>query len=301
MTPDDVDADAPAPADPSGRDPSPPTTRVVAVMQMLSAAPDRSHTLAQICRASGISRATGHAVLRSLCAHDWVRRRDDGTYSLGPGFAGSTAGSSADPLHRLLADCARDVGMAVSATELRGATMVVTHTVRPPVTGTDRGSVVPEGVSIPFVAPFGREHVATVSPEERERWWSSVPPGAGDLRHRLDAVLSVVAARGFAIDRLSGPLVRVHAALDALGETVGPDRIATAMAGAFAELEVVDVLDGELGEGDTVAVATVAAAISGSGPPRSVAIQPFTRLSPTSIRRLGATVTELAAAARSVS
>ena len=66
--------------------PSPPTERVVAVMGLLGSSPARQFSLAEICRSLDISRATGHAILTTLAAHDWVAR-DPTTagYALGAG------------------------------------------------------------------------------------------------------------------------------------------------------------------------------------------------------------------------
>ncbi|MFZ0833049.1 MAG: helix-turn-helix domain-containing protein, partial [Mycobacterium sp.] len=57
-----------APGAPPRQSPSPPTERVIAVMRLLAAEPQRGYTLAEIGRALGISRATGHAILSTLVA-----------------------------------------------------------------------------------------------------------------------------------------------------------------------------------------------------------------------------------------
>ena len=62
------------PADGLRQASSPPTERVIAIMEMLGAEPVRQFSLAEISRALHISRATGHAIMTTLADHDWVSR-----------------------------------------------------------------------------------------------------------------------------------------------------------------------------------------------------------------------------------
>ena len=65
--------------------PSPPTERVIAVMHLLAAQPERNFSLADISRSLGISRATGHAILTTLARHHWiVKDEQTAAYSWGP-------------------------------------------------------------------------------------------------------------------------------------------------------------------------------------------------------------------------
>src|SRR4051794_12445150 len=89
------------PTEPRGQDPSPPTRRVVAVMELLAGHPDTSLALADICRELRISRSTCHVILHTLCASDWVLRAPvSGKYALGPAVA--TLSRQAAPLSRVL-------------------------------------------------------------------------------------------------------------------------------------------------------------------------------------------------------
>src|SRR3954465_15292968 len=88
-------------SDAPGQDPSPPTRRVVAVMELLAQAAATPLTLAEICRELRISRSTGHAILATLCACDWILRDPlSGRYALGPGLPRPHPGNA--PISRIL-------------------------------------------------------------------------------------------------------------------------------------------------------------------------------------------------------
>jgi DNA-binding IclR family transcriptional regulator len=66
---------------------SPSVDRAVGVLTLLSAAPDRSFTLAEIVRQTELSKATCHALLASLVEARWLLRHPSGpSYRLGPGL-----------------------------------------------------------------------------------------------------------------------------------------------------------------------------------------------------------------------
>ena len=280
---------------------SPPTDRVVDVMEMLAVEPDRRFSLAQICRTQGITRATGHAVLATLVDRGWVNRDDaDTTYRLGDRMGavfarGQAPGRVLDDLLRALG---RDLDMPVSLATLRNRFLVVTDTVAPP-------SVAPPvsaGLALPVIAPFGREYVAWADDDVRAEWLRVVPAQSPALLARLDAVLAAVRARGFTVDRLSRPLVRVHAALQALGADIVVDELSASLAATYAELATVDVTDDELDSGDDVSVATISVPIVSRDRPRAVtmslAAQPFARLSPADIRGVADALRDAAARAQ---
>ena len=78
-------------------------------MQLLGAEPQRAFTLAEIGRALGISRATGHAILSTLAEHDWVvRDLETGGYAWGPAIGGAgPAGGQRGPVVPRSADRTR--------------------------------------------------------------------------------------------------------------------------------------------------------------------------------------------------
>ena len=78
-------------------------------------------------------------------------------------------------------------------------------------------------------------------------WFAGIGEPSTKLRRRLTAVLAQVRERGYVIERLSREYVRVYMALRALAADGEPDEITARLAGAYADLALVDYLPDELG------------------------------------------------------
>jgi DNA-binding IclR family transcriptional regulator len=273
--------------------PSPPTERVVAVMHLLAGGPERSYSLAEISRSLGISRATGHAILATLVQHRWVIRHEpSATYSRGPAI-----GALARPTHNrefrpLLDNLSETVGAQVFLARREGATLVVTDSVgdslaAPPVTA---------GLRLPLVAPFGRDYVASAGENAIKAWLAGIGEPSTGLRQRLTAVLAEVRERGFVIERLSREYVRVYTALRALAADGEPDEITARLAGAFADLALVDYLPGELEGRTDHQIATISAPVRDSDGvvSMSVTAAPFRSVNAKEIRKIGDAVRDVA-------
>lgn len=110
--------------------PSPPTERVVAVMHLLAAHPERNFSLADICRSLGISRATGHAILATLAHHRWVvRHESSASYSWGPAIGALARPTNDREFRPLLENLSETVGAQVFLARRENASLVVTDSV----------------------------------------------------------------------------------------------------------------------------------------------------------------------------
>lgn len=266
--------------------PSPPTERVVAVMGLLGSSPARQFSLAEICRSLDISRATGHAILTTLAAHDWVIR-DPTTagYAWGPAIASLAKPANALMYRADLHALASATGAQVSLTRREGSTLVVTETAGECLTGPPIGP----GMRTPLVAPFGRDYVAWSSSESQKAWLEAIGQPSPALRKRMTAVLKEIRHRGFVVERLTREYVRVYTALRALSGDGEVDVITTQLARAFADLAVIDFLPDELSGKAAHRVATVSAPITDvdGAITMSVTAAAFTTLGSDAITSLG--------------
>lgn len=282
---------------PSGRgqDPSPPTKRVVGVIQLLAGASAGPATLTEICRELGISRSTGHAILATLCACDWVWRDPlSGRFSLGNGFPRVPAVD--EPMSRTLREPLRELcsalGMAACISEVSGGQIAVIESAAP-----DGGrSQVQAGQRVPFVAPFGREFVAWAPAGARRAWLEGAGPVNDVYRARMPKVLDEITRRGYGIERLSDPLLKVYAALLALEDGNAPGPVAVRLAAAVADLTVVDFLPGELAQIDECSLATISAPIfdTEGRVVLTVSAQPYRSLTLDEVRHIGDQVLDFA-------
>ncbi|MCX2933063.1 helix-turn-helix domain-containing protein [Mycobacterium sp. CVI_P3] len=277
----------PAPAPRQGL--SPPTERVIAVLELLGREPATQFSLAEICRRLDISRATGHVVLTTLAAHEWaIRDPATGRYGWGPAIA-ALARPTAAQLHRAdLQRLAHATGMHVSLARREGATLVVIDTVGEHL----RGPRIASGMRTPFVAPIGRDYVAWSSAEVQEQWLRAIGTPSREFRERMTAVLAEIRQRGFVVERLTREYVRVYTALRALSADGEVDDITTQLAGAYANLAVIDILDDELGRAAAHSIATVSAPVRDTDGSVAfvVMVAAFTTLTGPAIRDLGARV-----------
>lgn len=272
---------------------SPPTERVVRILELLAADPERHFTLSEISHTLGISHGTCHAILATLANRQWlVRDRHSGGYSWGPALAALARPVNKQAyrpeLQRLFDAIGRQVFLGVR----QGATVVVTDSVGESIAGLRLGP----GFRMPLVAPFGREFIAGTGGNVKRDWLSGLGAPSPRLRRRLGAVLDEVGRRGYAIDRMSREYVRVYSALQALAAEGEPDEITARLANAFADLTVVDYLPDELAAADHHQIASVSAPVRDADGTvtMSVGVAPFATMTAAQVHEIGAAVRDTA-------
>ncbi|WP_043651662.1 helix-turn-helix domain-containing protein [Nocardia thailandica] len=285
----EVAPDAPArETDPAA---SPPTHRVVQVMELLSRRATEHLSLARIVRETGLSRATAHAVVTQLTADGWLVRDEDGCYGLGFGLlALARRAEAAFPLRRTAQAALRalsaTVGVPVFLAERDGEAIVVTE-----VLGTPSAGWIRVGRRLPLAPPVCREFVAWAPEAERTAWLDRADPAHRD---RLAAVLDAVAARGYSVERLVDDSTPMLEALSALRSSTVTDPLRHHLGAVIAELVTIDYLPDEVGAVN--AVVTVAVPVFGPDGrvAASVVACPDARLTATELTELAATITAAA-------
>lgn len=273
---------------------SPPTERVIAVVELLAAEPRRGLSLTHIARTLDISRATAHAILATLVAHRWVLRDDrSGGYSWGPALAAVRRAADDRPFHAVLQDLHEATGVQVFVARRESGTIAVVDSVG----AVPAASPIRAGFRLPLVAPFGRDYLAWAADDDRDAWLAGIGSPSGELTQRLSAVLREIRHRGFVIERLTREYVRVYSALRALSADGEPDAMTARLAGAFADLALVDFLPDELGATRVHPVASVSAPIAGraGAVTMSITAAPFADISTAEIETLGQQVRAAAA------
>lgn len=250
-------------------------------------------SLAEISRRLGISRATGHAILTTLAAHHWVLRdQRTGSYSCGPAVATLARPENNRAFRPLLHELSESVGAQTFLARRDGASLVIIDTVGDTLSAPRIGA----GFRVPLVAPFGRDYVAWAGEKTQQEWLAGIGKTSSKLRQRLLAVLEEVRRRGYVIERQSREYVRVYPALRALAADGEPDALTRQLARAFGDLTLVDYLADELDDSGPHRIATVSAPIRDAERlvTMSVTAAPFTALSASALRDLGAEVCDTA-------
>jgi DNA-binding IclR family transcriptional regulator len=183
---------------------SPSVDRVVAVVELLAAHPERGFSLTEVCRRLDLNKATAHALLSSLTEKAWLLRHPlNKTFTLGPGLVAVAGAAAARQLE--LVDYARgemqrladELDVQCVASAVRGDEIVLLA-----VAGAARPlSVhVHAGQRVPLTPPIGTVFLAWSSPAEIDRWLRRLGPDAGeaDLVRYREAV-AAVRRRGYAV------------------------------------------------------------------------------------------------------
>lgn len=237
---------------------SPPTQRVVKVMELLSRRATEHLSLARIVRETGLSRATAHAVVTQLTADGWLVRDTDGCYGLGFGLlALARRAEAAFPLRRTAQATLRalftGIAVPVFLAERDGDAIVVSD-----VLGTPSAAWIRVGRRLPLAPPVCREFVAWAPDAERTAWLDRADPAH---RNRLASVLDAVRARGYSVERLVDDSTPMLEALSALRSSTVTDPLRHHLGAVIAELVTVDYLPDEVGAVNSVV--TVAAPVFG--------------------------------------
>lgn len=206
--------------------PSPPTTRVVEVLDLLAAS-RQALSASSVARRLGISSSTCAALLGALQAAHYVERDPDKAYRLGPGLLPlAEAALDRFPLlgagHDELGQLSQELSCGVTLTRIADDHLQVVA-----AAGTE--GHMPLGVApgdrFPLTPPYGAIAVAWRQPVEVDRWLGSWPPPAAPVspadRAHERAVMADIAACGVGVWSLEPhalPLIR--RIQDIIGEVV---------------------------------------------------------------------------------
>jgi DNA-binding IclR family transcriptional regulator len=153
--------------------PAPAIARMAILLTTMSERTEAPWTLADLCRATGMSKASAHSVLLALVDARFVRRHEDpAAYSLGPALAelGDLVRPRAD-LGALaeveLTSLTRVTGCSSLAGVVRGQQIVALRSVSVP---HPFGMAVQPGHRVRLAAPIGGIYVAWAGPAQIDRW-----------------------------------------------------------------------------------------------------------------------------------
>ncbi|RVW01942.1 helix-turn-helix domain-containing protein [Rhodococcus xishaensis] len=176
---------------------SPPTDRVVSVIEMLARS-ETSCSIAHVADSLELSRSTVASILAALDARRWVRREPDLTYRLGPalvgmGDAAREALGIPTGLDEALAALAEEVdcGAALGTVGATDLTFLAVD--------AGRGRLpagITAGTALPLRAPAGAAVIAFADQSRQRAWLESAPP---EERAGLSAALGCIRSKGVGV------------------------------------------------------------------------------------------------------
>lgn len=257
----------PRPGDTSQRPGSPPTDRVVAVVELLATQQEPS-SVASIASRLELNRSTATSILLALERAGWVTRQSDRRYALGPGLitvaeAVHQAFPVSAEISKALEELARRTGCGATLAWVGSTDMTFLATV-------PGGGKMPAGVGAGLRLPVGAPAYAAVIAHRdlpaRREWLATARPGD---RQILKEVLSQIKTTGVAVYGLSESDPQV---LDLLGEVAdllaeNPQRssLRRRMFKLFAELAPIPYTEEQLASAQPLSVGYLAAPVFAEG------------------------------------
>jgi DNA-binding IclR family transcriptional regulator len=178
-----------------------------------------------VVRELGLTQATTHAILTTLCDRGWTSRDPvDKTFSLGPALAVVAARvETARPLaykaRTAAMQLADEFGYASSVVERSGDSLVITD-----FEDSGHQSSGPPGERIRYAPPFGVAFAAWDT-EEGQRAWIARAASNEVLALHLSEVLSRTRERGFDVDCTTPALTQAAHVMGTLSGDGLPDRV----------------------------------------------------------------------------
>jgi len=275
---------------------SPPTERVIAVINLLTAHPDRRFTLTEIISQLDITKATCHVLLKSLTQAGYLVRHPDKTYTLGPALIAAgrvaqksfSALGSARPEMEKLAERFRAV---VSAAAIVGDELVIVERVGP----DDPSDHLQVGHRIPLIPPLGMPFMAWADKATFEHWLKRSPGGHLKGEHmRWEQVAEGVRQLGYGVERMSESSGRIRSLVGELVDDQLSLSVRNLLAHLVEEIGPDHYLPKEILNGDRKPVSVIYAPVldEHSRAEISIALNVFREMSSRQIQQAGNALAE---------
>ena len=207
---------------------SPPTERVVALLDHLVAHPESRFGLSELSRAVRISKPTCLGIVTTLSDLGWLTCDEQSrTYGVGPALVAAArlarrAVPGAEAAERELAALATRFDCACSASAVVGDEIVVLTSIRP----DGRAEGILAGARYPFAPPVGLMYVLWDGDQAVERWLGRRPTLPVNLdRAHLRRIAAECRQRGYLVEGLTEVGARLHTLMAGVAAYDLPDEV----------------------------------------------------------------------------
>jgi DNA-binding IclR family transcriptional regulator len=207
---------------------SPPTQRVVALLEHVAAHPDERFGLSELSRALDISKPTCLGIVTTLTESGWLHCDSHSrAYGVGPALVAASrlarrAVPGADIAEHHIAELAARYAAPCTASAVIGGDIVVLSSAGP----DGRSARAMAGTRYPFAPPIGLMYVLWDSHGAFERWLRMRPalPVHLDQAH-LRAVVAECRERGYLVEGLTEVGARLHSLMAGVAAYDLPDEV----------------------------------------------------------------------------
>jgi DNA-binding IclR family transcriptional regulator len=233
---------------------------VLDVVELLAGSGEERLRFSDVVRELGLTQATTHAILTTLCDRGWASRDPlDKTFSLGPALAVvATRVETARPLaHKARTaamQLADEFGYATSVVERSGDSLVITA-----FEDSGRQSSGAPGERIRYAPPFGVAFAAWDTEDEQQAWIARGAACNDVVARHLSEVLCRTRDRGFDVDCTTPALTQAAHVMGTLPSDGLPDRVREITDQLLVEFTTIGILSDD--RTARQAVATIAAPV----------------------------------------
>jgi DNA-binding IclR family transcriptional regulator len=279
---------------------SPPTRRVVDIIELLIKRRDTATRLSDIVQALGLNQSTAYAILNELTNTGWVTRDPtDKTFSVGAALA-RLAGqidqspSVAHAARAAAAAAATKTGYAASVSERVGESLVITAFI---AGGDDQWSA-STGDRLPFAAPFGPAFAAWEPDSERLAWIERSGVNSPAFDAHLAEHLDQTRNQGYSVERMNPELAAAIPVMTKLQEDALSDSMRDHLNEILLELTDTKTTSTKPGTRLRHYVGAITAPILNplGRATHNICVHPFTALSPRNVERIGRDLRQAASA-----
>jgi DNA-binding IclR family transcriptional regulator len=270
---------------------SPPTRRVVDIIELLAERRGSTTRLSDIVHALGLNQATAYVILKELDEMGWVTRNPaDKTFSVGAALvrlAGriDQAPSIAHAARAAASGAATDTGYAASVSERVGDSLVITAF----IAGSDDQWSLSAGDRVPFAAPFGPAYAAWEPADERRVWIQRSGVNSPAFEARLEEHLEETRHHGFSVERMSPDMVSAIPVMTRLQMDAQSDSVRDHLNEVLLEITGAPRASGKLGSRQRQYVGAITAPIFNQlgRVTHNICVHPFTALSVRNVDQIG--------------
>ena len=269
------------------------------VVELLAGSGKDRLRFSDVVRELGLTQATAHAILTTLCDRGWASRDPvDKTFSLGPALAVvaarvDTARPLAHTARTAALQLADELGYATSVVERVGDSLVITA-----FEDAGRQSGGAPGDRIRYAPPFGVAFAAWDTDEQQRAWIQRSAATNAKLARRLEEVLARTRERGFDVDCTTPALTQAAQVVGTLPSDGLPDHVREITDQLLVEFTTIGFLSDDDTARQAQPVATIAAPVFDhrGRVAMIVAVHPLQALARTRIDTIGRRVARVAAA-----
>ena len=232
------------------------------VVELLAGSGKDRLRFSDVVRELGLTQATAHAILTTLCDRGWASRDPvDKTFSLGPALAVvaarvDTARPLAHTARTAALQLADELGYATSVVERVGDSLVITAFED---AGQQSGGA--PGDRIRYAPPFGVAFAAWDTDEQQRAWIQRSAATNAKLARRLEEVLARTRERGFDVDCTTPALTQAAQVVGTLPSDGLPDHVREITDQLLVEFTTIGFLSDDDTARQAQPVATIAAPV----------------------------------------